>query len=78
MVPPGLRYDEAAARLRALLAAGTRIGAVLVAGDEGVLIANRLPGGLPVIDQVDAARGGRVPAAGGRGAPARAHAAPAG
>ena len=54
VVPPGLRYDEAAARLRALLAAGTRIGAVLVAGDEGVLIANRLPGGLPVIDQVDA------------------------
>jgi Diol dehydratase reactivase ATPase-like domain/DD-reactivating factor swiveling domain len=53
-VPLGLRYDEAAARLRALLAAGTRIGAVLVAGDEGVLIANRLPGGLPVIDQVDA------------------------
>ena len=54
VVPPGLRYDEAAARLRALLAAGTRIGAVLVAGDEGVLVANRLPGGLPVIDQVDA------------------------
>jgi len=53
VVPPGLRYDEAAARLRALLAAGTRIGAVLVAGDEGVLVANRLPGGLPVIDQVD-------------------------
>ena len=53
IVPAGLRYDEAAARLRALLAAGTRIGAVLVAGDEGVLVANRLPGGLPVIDQVD-------------------------
>jgi len=53
IVPPGLRYDEAAARVRALLAAGTRIGAVLVAGDEGVLVANRLPGGLPVIDQVD-------------------------
>ena len=32
VVPAGLRYDEAAARLRALLAAGTRIGAVLVAG----------------------------------------------
>ena len=55
IVPAGLRYDEAAARLRALLAAGTRIGAVLVAGDEGVLVANRLPGGLPVIDQVDTA-----------------------
>jgi len=55
IVPAGLRYDEAAVRLRALLAAGTRIGAVLVAGDEGVLVANRLPVGLPVIDQVDAA-----------------------
>jgi Diol dehydratase reactivase ATPase-like domain/DD-reactivating factor swiveling domain len=59
VVPAGLRYDEAAARLRALLAGGTRIGAVLVAGDEGVLVANRLPGNvrrnLPVIDQVDAA-----------------------
>ena len=54
IVPAGLRYDEAAARLRALLEAGTRIGAVLVAGDEGVLVANRLPGGLPVVDQVDA------------------------
>jgi hypothetical protein len=55
VVPPGLRYDEAAARLRDLLAAGTPIGAVLVAGDEGVLVANRLAGGLPVIDQVDTA-----------------------
>ncbi len=55
VVPPGLRYDEAAARLRDLLAAGTPVGAVLVAGDEGVLVANRLPGDLPVVDQVDAA-----------------------
>ena len=54
IVPYGLRYDEAAARLRVLLAAGIRIGAVLVAGDEGVLVANRLPGTVPVIDQVDA------------------------
>ena len=55
VVPAGLRYGEAAARLRALLAAGTPIGAVLVAGDEGVLVANRIPAGLPVVDQVDAA-----------------------
>jgi Diol dehydratase reactivase ATPase-like domain/DD-reactivating factor swiveling domain len=55
VVPPGLRYDEAAARLRELLAAGRPIGAVLVAGDEGVLVANRLPGRRPVIDQVNAA-----------------------
>jgi hypothetical protein len=53
IVPAGLRYDEAAGRLRALLAAGIQIGAVLVAGDEGVLVANRLPGSVPVIDQVD-------------------------
>jgi hypothetical protein len=55
VVPADLRYDEAAARLRVLLSSGTPIGAVLVAGDEGVLVANRLPAGLPVIDQVDAA-----------------------
>jgi hypothetical protein len=55
VVPLGLRYDQAAGRLRELLAAGKPIGAVLVAGDEGVLVANRLPGGLPVIDQVDTA-----------------------
>jgi len=55
VVPPELRYDEAAARLRDLLTTGVPIGAVLVSGDEGVLVANRLPGGLPVIDQVDAA-----------------------
>jgi Diol dehydratase reactivase ATPase-like domain/DD-reactivating factor swiveling domain len=55
VVPSGLRFGEAAARLRDLVAAGRPIGAVLVAGDEGVLVANRLPGTLPVIDQVDAA-----------------------
>jgi Diol dehydratase reactivase ATPase-like domain/DD-reactivating factor swiveling domain len=55
VVPVGWRYDQAAARLRELLAAGTPIGAVLVAGDEGVLVAHRLPGELPVIDQVDTA-----------------------
>ena len=56
LVPAGLRYDEAAARIAGLLAAGTRIGAILVAGDEGVLVANRLPSGgrgIPVIDQAD-------------------------
>jgi Diol dehydratase reactivase ATPase-like domain/DD-reactivating factor swiveling domain len=55
VVPVGVRYDQAAALLRELLAAGTPIGAVLVAGDEGVLVAHRLPGELPVIDQVDTA-----------------------
>ncbi|HZR49601.1 MAG TPA: diol dehydratase reactivase ATPase-like domain-containing protein [Streptosporangiaceae bacterium] len=49
LVPADLRYDEAAARINA----GPAPGAVLVAGDEGVLIANRLDRPVPVIDQVD-------------------------
>jgi hypothetical protein len=55
LVPLGIRYDEAAARIADLMATGARVGAVLAAGDEGVLIANRLPlnGRIPVIDQVD-------------------------
>jgi hypothetical protein len=52
-VPPGLGYARAAERLRALIRAGVPVGAVLVAGDEGVLVANRLGTGVPVIDQVD-------------------------
>jgi len=58
VVPPETRYDLAAAGIRGLLAAGTRVGAVLVASDEAVLVANRLPAGkgrVPVIDQVDPA-----------------------
>jgi hypothetical protein len=55
VVPAGLRFDEAAAQLRELLASGVPVGAVLVAGDEGVLVANRVDSSLPVIDQVDAA-----------------------
>jgi hypothetical protein len=58
IVPPGLGYADAAGRLRALRDAGVPVGAVLVAGDEGVLIANRLDGRLPVIDQVDPSAAG--------------------
>ena len=58
VVPPQMRYDHAAAAIRELVAAGTRVAAVLVAGDEAVLVANRLPAairGVPLIDQVDPA-----------------------
>lgn len=58
VVPPRTRYDQAAAGIRALVAAGTPVGAVLVASDEAVLVANRLPAAIrrvPVIDQVDSA-----------------------
>ncbi len=55
IVPTGFGYARAAEHLRALLAAGVPIGAVLAGGDEGVLIFNRLGAVLPVIDQVDLA-----------------------
>jgi hypothetical protein len=54
-VPPGLGYARAAERLRGLIRAGVPVAAVLVAGDEGVLVANRLDIKVPVIDQVDVA-----------------------
>ena len=49
LVPAGLRYDDAAT----LINMNQSAGAVLVAGDEGVLIANRLAAAIPVIDQAD-------------------------
>ena len=55
LVPARAGYVAAARRLRQLLAAGTPVGAVLAGSDEGVLIANRLGAGVPVIDQVDVA-----------------------
>ena len=54
-VPPGLGYARAAERLRGLIRTGVPVAAVLVAGDEGVLVANRLDTQIPVIDQVDVA-----------------------
>jgi Diol dehydratase reactivase ATPase-like domain/DD-reactivating factor swiveling domain len=54
-VPPELGYARAAEQLRGLIRTGVPVAAVLVAGDEGVLIANRLDIHVPVIDQVDVA-----------------------
>ncbi len=53
VVPRGLGYARAAELLRGLAGAGVPIEAVLVASDEGVLIANRIDSRVPVIDQVD-------------------------
>jgi Diol dehydratase reactivase ATPase-like domain/DD-reactivating factor swiveling domain len=60
-VPPGLGYARAAERLRGLTQAGVPVAAVLVAGDEGVLVANRLDTQIPVIDQVDVAGASACP-----------------
>jgi Diol dehydratase reactivase ATPase-like domain/DD-reactivating factor swiveling domain len=61
LVPPGLGYAAAAAQVRRLIDAGVPAGAVLAAGDEGVLIANRLAAPVPVIDQVDTVAAGTCP-----------------
>jgi len=53
LVPPGLDWRAAAERVGRLLAAGSRIGAVLVPGDEAVLISNRLAASVPVVDEID-------------------------
>jgi hypothetical protein len=60
-VPPGLGYARAVERLRGLIQAGVPVAAVLVAGDEGVLVANRLDTQIPVIDQVDVAGASACP-----------------
>jgi hypothetical protein len=54
VVPSGTGYESAAARLAPLVGAGM-VSAVLVEDDEAVLLANRLPRGVPVVDEVDAA-----------------------
>ncbi len=54
VVPAGSGYESVAARLTPLVEAG-RVAAVLVEDDEAVLLANRLPGQVPVVDEVDAA-----------------------
>jgi hypothetical protein len=52
VVPRRIGFASAAPDLAALDRTG-RLAAVLVEADEGVLIANRLGGGVPVIDEVD-------------------------
>ena len=58
LVPRGLGYAPAAERLRALDAAGVPVLAVLVPGDEGVLVANRISTQIPVVDQADVTAAG--------------------
>ncbi len=54
VVPSGSGYLSVAARLGPLVEAG-RVAAVLVEDDEAVLLANRLPTEVPVVDEVDVA-----------------------
>ena len=51
VVPSGLRYDDVARALSGPVASGL-VAAVLLEDDEAVLVANRLPAGVPVVDEV--------------------------
>ena len=53
VVRTGSGYESVAARLAPLVETG-RVAAVLVEDDEAVLLANRLPRNVPVVDEVDA------------------------
>ncbi|GGM04635.1 diol dehydratase reactivase ATPase-like domain-containing protein [Nakamurella endophytica] len=52
-VPPGTDFEDAAARISAAMSAGLAVVGVLVAEDDAVLVHNRLPRPLPVVDEVD-------------------------
>jgi hypothetical protein len=52
MVPSGMGYRTAIELLLPLVTDG-RLAAVVLADDEAVLVANRLPGPVPVVDEVD-------------------------
>lgn len=51
VVPTGRRYQEVAETLSSLATAG-RLAGILMEDDEAVLVANRLPTGVPVVDGV--------------------------
>jgi hypothetical protein len=52
VVVPSIDFDAAAARLRDARDRGWRIAAVIVHGDDGVLIGNRFDRSLPIVDEV--------------------------
>ena len=52
-VPPGTDFEEAAARISAAQNAQLPIVGAVVAGDDAVLIANRIPRAIPIVDEAD-------------------------
>jgi hypothetical protein len=52
LAPRDVAYAAAAAAVRGLVTQGVDVRAVLVEGDEAVLVANRLDKAIPVLDQV--------------------------
>jgi len=53
LVPSDIGYRDVASAVTSALEAGVPLRGVVLAGDEAVLVANRLPTDLPVVDQAD-------------------------
>jgi hypothetical protein len=56
IVPGSVDFEVAAAELARAQAGGVAIAGVAVANDDAVLIANRLPFSVPIVDEIDIAR----------------------
>ena len=54
VVPPGWDFDDVAAALNAAVARGVPVVAAVLAGDDAVLVTNRLREEVPVVDEVSA------------------------
>ena len=54
VVPPGWDFDDVAATLNAAVASGVELAAAVLAGDDAVLVTNRLTTKIPVVDEVAA------------------------
>jgi hypothetical protein len=52
-VPPGTDFEKAAERIAAAQNAQLPIVGAVVAGDDAVLIANRIPRAIPIVDETD-------------------------
>lgn len=52
-VPPGTDFEEAAERISEAQNAQLPIVGAVVAGDDAVLITNRIPRGIPIVDEAD-------------------------
>jgi diol dehydratase reactivase alpha subunit len=54
VVPPGWDFDDTAAAINAAVSAGVEVVAAVLAGDDAVLVTNRLTRPVPVVDEVAA------------------------
>ena len=54
VIPAAIDYERAAAGIRQAMERGVRVAGLICQADDGVLIANRLPVVIPIVDEVSA------------------------